>query len=181
MSAEVFKQAFPLQWIASMGGSLILMEKSLLINWNGDTNPSVRNDEQGVTDYDRACDVDDYIGIIQVGESQAIVLGDEPMQTAWWQVGEDEGILARWMYANSEETVIESLSILENVKWENTELEILFQHGDLILFDSACRYDEIEESLSLRIKPNQYKIETALYQPNEETSLVLHRFVTKLS
>jgi hypothetical protein len=163
-----------LNWIDSDGGPLILMEKEVFPSWNGDVEV-----KQHDTDYDRACNVEDYVGVIEVQPLRAIVFGDEPMRTTWWQIGEYEGIVVRWMYASDEESVIKALITMHDIKWEDSEIEISFPNGNLILFDSVYSYDEVEDSLSIQIKSGVYKIQTSSYQPNEHISLVLHRFMLK--
>lgn len=44
--------------------------------WSPD--PSAR-----VTDYDAACDVDELVGVIPVGEGSALVFGDEVPMSTW--------------------------------------------------------------------------------------------------
>ena len=39
------------------------------------------------TDYDRACDVNYYLGLIEIGAGKGLVLGGEPLSTAWWPSG----------------------------------------------------------------------------------------------
>ena len=51
-----------MSWVSSEGGPLILIGKSDLSNWEGIDG----------FDYDRACPVEDYVGVIEVGNSQDI-------------------------------------------------------------------------------------------------------------
>lgn len=165
-----------LNWIDSAGGPLIVMERKSVHNWLGSSGTRV-NVEENITDYDRACNVDDYVGVIIVGQEQALVLNDEPMQTVWWKNEDNhEGLLVRWQWAGSEDDVIHSLEKLDNIIWENTGLKINFSEGNLIMFDSACRYDEIDLSSSIKVQSGTHHILTAFWQPNESISLVLHRF-----
>jgi hypothetical protein len=61
-------------WVTSAGGPLILIPESACHLWGG--APRTYPDEEG--DYGRACDVDGYVGLIDVGAAQALVLGDMP-------------------------------------------------------------------------------------------------------
>ena len=154
-----------LHWLNSTGGPLILLERSLLCYWRG----TMTNSQSEPSDYDRACNVDDYLGLIDVGSGQALVLGDEPMQTCWWPLTLCQGILVRWHWAPSEDVVYKSLAgDLNNITWENADLEIRFSDGDLIVIDSSCLGDDLDDSLKFQLNPGQYRVDTALFRPNKD-------------
>ncbi|HUQ32045.1 MAG TPA: Imm21 family immunity protein [Pyrinomonadaceae bacterium] len=161
-------------WIESAGGPLLLLEENLLAHWHG----CFSNSEDTPTDYDRACDVDGDIGIIAVGSGQGIVLGEEPFSTAWWPLAKlGEGLLVRWVYAESEAAVIRALENLPSAAWLRTDVEFQVSNGKLLLFDAACSGSDIDERLEIEIRKGCYVAETLPYQPDEQTSLILHRFV----
>ncbi|WP_436776916.1 Imm21 family immunity protein [Yinghuangia sp. YIM S09857] len=67
-----------LRWVESMGGPLVVVPVSALEHWAG---CSESWGEDGVhDDYDRACDIEGYAGVLGVGAggAQALVLGDNP-------------------------------------------------------------------------------------------------------
>src|SRR5689334_17973405 len=97
-----------MQWVESAGGPLIVVPLELAQSWRG--IEAVPGDP--VTDYDRACDVDDYLGVLEVGPGRGLVLGDEPMRTAFVPSA-DGGILVRWGYAPSEDAVLRVLETAE--------------------------------------------------------------------
>lgn len=163
-------------WIESTGGPLILLERRLLPYWRG-YSPSFNT---GATDYERACSVSDYLGTIDVGLGKGIVLGEQPYATTWWRCNDvPSGMLVRWVSAESEEAVIEALRVLSNVAWERTGVELKLATGNLALFDSAFPGNEIDVSLSIEIPAGIYFAETLHYSPNDEISLILHRFITR--
>lgn len=169
-----------LKWINSAGGPLILMEKNLLIKWNGINELKTNSNQQ--TDYERACEVEDYVGLIDLDSEKALVLGDMPMETTWLQADENDGIIVCWNYADSRELVhgiLETISFNQN--WEDTKIEMTFKTSEIILFDSAFSHDFFieEESLKLNLNPGKYIIQTHFYEPDPKTSLVLHRIVNK--
>ena len=90
------------RWVTSLGGPLILIPQSACHLWNG-APPDYPDDEEG--DYGRACAVDDYIGLIDVGHAQALVLGDYPAQTTFLP---DHGILLRKIAGNDDDEVLEA-------------------------------------------------------------------------
>jgi hypothetical protein len=163
-----------LVWIESAGGPLLLLEANLLAYWRGCFSDS----EDTPTDYDRACAVDDYIGVIAVGSSHAIVLGEEPFSTAWWRLPKlGQGLLVRWVYAENDIAVVRALEDLPNAAWLRTDIEFHVSNGKLILFDATCSGSDIDERLEIEIPKGCYITETVHYQPDERTSLILYRFV----
>jgi hypothetical protein len=166
-----------LKWVNSAGGPLLLLEEQLLPDWKGDGGAS--GGRGGRTDYERACDVDDYLGLVEVGPGRALVLGDEPMQTTWWPSPGAGGMLIRWQWADGEASVVNSVGGVPEESWEPTGLTFRVSGRDLLLFDSARPGDEPGEGLSIQLAGGQYEIVTALHRPDASTSLVLHRFVRK--
>ena len=163
-----------LTWIESAGGPLILLEEPLLSHWHGiDTD-----------DYDRSCGIDDYLGLLDVGSGRALVLGEEPMATAWQLLsGPAEGVLVRWQFADDEASVVEALADLSKVSWEATGIVFDVADSSLVLFDAACPGKDPDCNstgckLNILLNEKQYLIETAHYTPNENTALFLHRFVS---
>jgi hypothetical protein len=169
-----------LQWIASAGGPLLLLEEHLLSYWRGFNLP--KNNPEFVTDYDRACEIDDYIGIIGIDSGYGLVLGDDPCETAWFQFPEiQNGLLVRWIFAENEPAVIDALNNLQEADWQKTGVKMHLSNGKLILFDSACEGTNLDEKLQIEISKGWYEVETLLYEPNKQTSLILHRFFQLLS
>jgi hypothetical protein len=163
-----------LKWLESAGGPLLLLEEHLLTDWRGVFAESNQIPTSG---YDRACNIDDYIGIIEVGSGYGIVLGDEPFLTAWSQLPDPQkSFLIRWVFAENEAAVIEALTNLQELKWENTEVEIKLSGDKLVLFDAACDGSQIDDRLEIEIPKGSYTVETFHYKPNNQTSLILHRF-----
>lgn len=167
-----------LKWLESAGGPLLLLEEHLLAHWHGAFSKST---QISTTDYDRACNIDDYIGIIEVGSGYGIVLGEEPFSTAWLQLpNPHNSFLVRWVFAENEAAVIDALSELQETKWKKTGAKIQFSNGKLVLFDSACKGTNIDDNLQIEISKGQYEVETLNYEPNEQTSIILHRFSSSI-
>lgn len=171
-----------LPWLNSAGGPLILLERESGPYWMGNLETAESRRGEGAThptDYDRACGVEDYVGLILVGPSQALVLNDEPMQTTWWPLDKSNGMLVRWRWATNEDEVFAVMSNIPTNVWEDTGLNLRFSNGDLILFDSAYHFNEIESSISIRLEAGLYSIQTAEYRPTPTVSLVLHRLTAQ--
>lgn len=164
-------------WLESTGGPLILLEDDLVGHWRGYLTRS----DSGVTDYERACQISDYLGTVGVASRSGVVLGEEPYSTTWWQSREsDRGLLVRWVCAEDEGQVIDALTALSNGDWERTGVELKNASGRLLLFDSASPGFDIDTFLLIELPKGSYQVETLHYNPDLQTSLILHRFVSKV-
>jgi hypothetical protein len=163
-------------WLESTGGPLILLEEDLVPYWRGYLSVS----ESSLTDYERACEVSDYLGTIGVGSRSGLLLGEQPYSTTWLQAPEsDYGVIVRWVYAESEAAVIQALNELSNSNWQRTDVVFEVTTGKLVLFDSASPGYDIETFIAVQIPKGSYVAETLHYDANEATGLTLHRFVPK--
>ena len=159
------------RWVTSLGGPLILIPQSACHLWNG--APPDYPDEEG--DYGRACAVDDYIGLIDVGHTQALVLGDYPARTTFLP---DHGILLRKIAGNDDDEVLEAaLKLLPTITWESRlSWEIT---EPLILFDSVYDYPYVvtdgQEQLRIDLAPGRYTAEAAYLEIPDTAYLILIR------
>jgi hypothetical protein len=174
-----------MRWIESAGGPLLLLSEKRLGDWGGVfdliSGPAATASYSPggkPTDYDRACSVDAFIGVISVGTDEGVVLGDEPMRTAWipYHSG-NGGIVVRWVFGESEE---------EFLNWIDKIPESLFQaegafnvkEPRLLLFDSAAAGCNVatrpEEYLSIELQPGRYQIRTAVFRPDKRSCMVVH-------
>jgi hypothetical protein len=100
----------PINWVSTGGGPLVVIPVEIAHLWRGDGGLGLPNGDLSLvweavktrTDYGRACGIDDYLGILQVGPGRCLVFGDEPLATAF-QSTQDGGIFVRWVHAESEE------------------------------------------------------------------------------
>jgi Immunity protein 21 len=166
------KEGFLSKWIQSDGGPLILMERASANVWNGNSRP---NGFQGLTDYERACQLEDYLGLLDVQATQILVFDDEPLQTAYWQIKPDVFLLVRWRWADNEKAVIDVLpDALKREDWEKSGISISISTEDLVMFDAAYRIDEADVSLNFNLSQGHYSVETLFFEPNDRTALILH-------
>lgn len=130
------------------------------------------------TDYDRACDVSDYAGVIDVSDGNGLVLGDEPMSTSWWPAPALRGgMFVRWNCGESDEAVLRHLRDLSDKWFEPTSLVFRVDDPEHCLFDSASPGQRIrqDESIKVMLAMGLYAIDTALYKPDSQTFLVIHK------
>ncbi len=177
-----------MRWITSEGGPLLLLDEEGLEMWGGVlgllTGPPAQNSWSPggtPTDYDRACSIEGYIGSIAIGAKRGIVFGDEPMRTAWVPCEEASGgTVVRWVFGESED---EFLGWVDRVPEASFRSDGLFEvlRPKLLMFDSAVAGRNVKkrpsEYLSIELEPRSYAIETAVYQPDARTSMIVHRFV----
>jgi hypothetical protein len=176
-----------LSWASSAGGPLLLLDERDLAIWGGvvDEIEGARADRSFSpggkrTDYDRACAVRGYLGRISVGAREALVLGDMPMPTTWLpRTGSTGGMLARWMFAENEQEFLSALQGISQGVFKR-EFCLSVERSPLILFDSAFAGRNVkkrpEDYISIELDPGIYEVETAIYEPDAQTSMVLHRF-----
>lgn len=180
-----------LKWIESTGGPLIMITDKSFPLWSGtlkrtsylankfeEADDFMDPDE---TDYGKACEVQDYLGEVDIGNEFALVLGDEPLLTTALKTRDGSFILARWIYADDSLFVENTLKVLEIDKINHWELGLTFSISSDIqyLFDSASNsrlLSEGEEKLLLNIAKGSYEIWTSVYEPNAKTKLLIHRF-----
>ncbi len=180
-----------LAWICSEGGPLLLLDERDLATWGGvvDEIEAPRTEQSFSpggkrTDYDRACAVRDYLGRISVGAREALVLNDMPMQTTWVpRIGTYGGMLVRWMFAESEADLLRWLQAIPQGIFHR-EFRFSVERSPLVLFDSAFAGRNVMKQpavyLSINLDPGTYEIETAIYQPDKQTCMVIHRLESSL-
>lgn len=174
-----------LRWVESEGGPLLLLADDLLGFWEGVRRPSrFRNveadfrwsTETGPTDYDRACDVNAYLGLIEVGPGYGLVLGDAPLRTTWFGDGQQTGgCFVRWIQAHSDADVRQAMaSDLSMLRWV-TEIALDVEAVPLVLFDSGLPGDQIgEDAFRMRLARGRYVMSTAEYSGDNDVQLLLH-------
>ncbi|WP_167521347.1 Imm21 family immunity protein [Microbispora triticiradicis] len=179
MTANDSKQADSggLTWVSTLGGPHILVPRSALPYWHG--APVDYPEDEG--DYGRACSVQSYIGLIDVGPSQALVVAGELGATTYLpeknviiqRVGTRSG--ARYAQGASALTkaaveIIDAGTVpeYEEVTWTVEE--------PVILFDSVHGHEYVasEDHLWIDLIPGRYKVRAA-YVELPEDPIVLVR------
>lgn len=178
-------------WVNSGGGPLIVIPSEVAHHWRGDGKLGLHNGDLSMvwdtvrkhTDYGRACGVADYLGVLEVGPGECLVLGDEPMLTTILPTN-DGVLIVRWMYAESEEEVLRAAQSLPEDIWEAMSHQVYVGGGGLVLFDSAYPGDDLPSTcddgasvpwMKVPVPMGTYEVDTADYQPDASTRLILHR------
>lgn len=153
------------EWVESSGGPLVVVPEVALPSWGGSDSTEPQ------ADYDRACEIDDWIGLIPVGGEAALVLGGDPASTAFLP---ERGLFVRWCAAESEAELLESVGeALEGAEWE-PEL-VWTVPGTAVLFDAVFSGAEAEgeDHVLAQLAPGRYAVRVASVEPNPLTSVVL--------
>lgn len=175
-------------WVVSNGGPLLLLPAALLPAWSGTEVPADGRvlqtrfrwdpDAPAPSDYDRACDVAGYAGVLDVADGWGLVLGDEPNSTRWLP-GRGGGVLVRWVYAENDVAVEAALvGIPGELAW--TPLgQFTVATSPLVLFDAADPGDLGDgyglPRASIEVSPGRYDVAHADYAPDAQTALSLVR------
>ena len=159
-----------MHWIESAGGPLVIVPERSLGAWHGADGPDVTE-----THYESACAVADYVGLVRLDGAQAVVLGDEPLRTAW-RPGASGGLLVRWIAAPSEADVERALATLPDIlPWEQV-LDFDHPGGTLVLFDAAVPGAELpDDHLRLDLPAGRWTLGLSAYHPDDDVALLLHR------
>src|SRR5690242_2371883 len=160
-----YAEAGAVEWVESGGGPLIAVPETVLPFWAG------ADGEENASDYDRACEVDGFVGLLPVGDSAALVLGDEPAATAYLP---EHGTFVRWWAANSEDELLAGVpGALATADW-GQEMHWTVP-GPVVLFDSAFPGSETQRTDTFRVElaPGRYAVRAANVQPGPETWLGL--------
>ncbi|MER5399057.1 immunity 21 family protein [Streptomyces sp. NPDC002599] len=149
------------QWVESGGGPLIAIPETVLPFWAGADGDDMS------CDYDRACDVDGFVGLLPVGDTRALVLGDDPASTTYLP---EHGAFVRWCAADSEDELLAVVpAALSQARWER---EVVWTvPGPVVLFDAAWPGTASGRADHLRValEPGRYGVRAARVEPGPET------------
>jgi Immunity protein 21 len=159
-------------WIYSAGGPLICAAYPVGLMWSG-THPNSTG--EGPSDYDRACGVMDYVGIVPCASSQVLVLGDEPLQSAF--VREPAGLaIVRWVACASASAAELALAAIPAALPQIEEPKSIIIEADrLVLFDSACSLADVPQLLEAQVTPGLYEVSTQRYSSPGVFEFLIHR------
>lgn len=148
------------EWVESGGGPLIAIPEVVLPFWAG------ADGDELSSDYDRACEVDGQIGLLPVGDTRALVLGDDPASTAFLP---EHGMFVRWCAADSEAALLARVpQALDVAEWEpEVQWDV---PGPVVLFDAAWPGNESVRTDHLRVslEPGRYTVRAAYVEPGPE-------------
>lgn len=166
-----------------MGGPLIVVPVSALEHWAG---CSESWGEEGVhDDYDRACDVEGYAGVLNVGTggAQALVLADNPATSCFVP---DLRVFVRRLGGAAAEQLAAAEAVLADptTAWE--DCGVWETDGDAVLMDSVTPGNGLDveypdggglpEQAPVPISAGRWQVH-ATYQDNETATITLVRLL----
>lgn len=170
-----------MKWIKSGGGPLLFIERELAGNWLGVTGSSLLRSNAGEmeTDYERGCQVRDYLGQVAVGTDNACILGDMPRETLVWNVRGELPSIVRVLYADPDVDVTELLGEKSYLDFDDpTEvLHLKIGSTPMVIFDSACPGSSLDiERLLFDIPTGKYVVLTKQFDLDSRTAVLVHAF-----
>lgn len=162
-----------MKWINSAGGPLILLSDDLVGCWMGVTQ------KDGPSDYERACLCNDYLCILGINHGVGVVLGDEPLATTWIpSTSLGHPMLIRWVCANDEQQILAYASHAPDDVFTYNVVTYRAPMCRHLLFDSALAGHQLQSDrfLEVSLEPGDYRIDTGVFRPDADTTMVLHRF-----
>lgn len=170
-----------MRWINSAGGPLICAERFIAENWMGIDGLSVSDVTNAKTDYDRACGVSEYVMDIPCASHRALVLDDEPMQSAFVNTEGCLPMVARWVYAGIDQDVREILrTSIDRVVEIAKPIAIEIYRDSLVMFDAALRGSNLRgEYAETSIRPGRYYVTTDKLERTKQYCFLIHRLLEK--
>lgn len=166
------QKARKLAWLDTQGGPFVLMPAGRVHAWGGLDSAA---DE---SDFDRACEIDDYIGVIPLDGGEVLVLGDDPFPTAFLSAPSfGGGYLIRMLWGESEEAALAAVHDVPPGDWTTEGVVFDAEDGHCTMFDAVYAGDSTPTRTSFTLAPGRYAIETADVQPDESMCLLVHRLV----
>ncbi|MEV0329410.1 immunity 21 family protein [Micromonospora echinospora] len=158
-------------WVSSAGGPLLVAPQSALSLWTG--ADSADGPEESWGDYGRACAIDGLLGLVAVGQWQALVLGDEPAMTTYLP---SERLFLRWAAAYEEDDLVSAArrAVDDGVKWDADEDVRWVVDGPVVIFDSAWPGAELEPDnhLVIDLPRSEYRVR-ATYRADGDNWMIL--------
>jgi hypothetical protein len=116
-------------------------------------------------DYERSCGTSLYLEAMACGAGFVLVLGDEPLQSSFFQTNTGDLAIVRWVYVEVHADVEKFLKgpVIGGDLVSATHFEVA--RGPLILFDSALRgEDALANSPRADVQAGSYRVTTEKWQ-----------------
>lgn len=150
------------------------MHRSQLRTWYGAVGKG-RENHSFETDYDWACSVKAEVAVYE-GSSQILVLGDEPDDTSFREMGGDV-VLVRWRAAPSAEAMDAALlRRVDDLRFETVE-RFTTRPGEHVLFDAADVGWDASPTLVVTLDGTSYDVANAMLTDEDGVFALLHRLV----
>lgn len=188
------------QWMVSGGGPSIIIAEKDRTKWSGTSTVTANKEGRfeeakdilSATEchYGLACSKFTAISPISIEDDTlpVIVIGEEPLSMDIVTSEESDAFyIVKEQYAETEEEYFEFIKF-DNLQtdaelqdeWERN-FEIEFSETNLVLMDAAIwgakELDENKkDNAPFTIKSGKYQVSTAEYEPDDEYSMIVHKF-----
>lgn len=168
--------------IFSGGGPLVCVEMEVVDLWRGLAGNSVSRDIEPTfpNDYERACDVRDYLGKVSVGDRDALVLGDMPLETLIWTPPGELPRIVRVYYGDAGVDVTSLLEPIARGAPDDPDeiLPVEFKSSPVLVFDAAYPGSDASiDRLLFEMPVGRYIAMTKYFEPDSRTAVLIHFFV----
>lgn len=170
-----------MKWLKSGGGPLICVDHQLAQYWNGTLNAETASPSPipSESDYDRACGIQGYLGLIQIRDGYGLILGDMPLETTVVQPNPRTLFIVRLFYIEPGIDVLKILDTNANDYFDEDDESVNFQvvHSPIMVFDSAyAGYEEDKNIISVEVPLGNYAVRTKTINQDRKASLLVHKF-----
>ncbi|GMA98779.1 Imm21 family immunity protein [Pelosinus sp. IPA-1] len=166
-----------IKWIECDGGPHLLLEKRLVPHWMGTTD--IQDDDKA-TDYDRACNIEDYIGIIPVSNGCGLVVSEDVAKSTWIASEDGNGgflVVLNYIGDDVDESlIVNKIRTVDRSLFEATNLQFSVQDNYVYLFAACdCGPEWLYGCAEIQLKPGIYSIDTIDSYDFDECSFRIHR------
>lgn len=164
-----------MKWLEPIGQSFVIQDLNNLELWLGNDGSNTFND---FTDYEMCCNTNMYAFKVDYKKYEVLALGEELMSMTFYQYNNIH-YFVRWMFAPKDfeiEFYKFEISKLNHSSMIEPSFEINFTTKNLVLHNSAYVGTEDPEIHKFEALSNNIIVETYSYEPNEEVSMIVHKF-----
>lgn len=162
-----------IEWIDTLGPPLC-GTADIARQWQGTEGSSTGQD---ISDYDRGCAVVDYVTKLACASGEVLILGDEPMRSAFHVVDETVLIVRWWSCESAERAEVALREIPAQLPYIEESVPFVFAMPSLVMFDSAQIGREPEQLRKLTIAPGAYTVTSERYEVAGAFRFIIHRLL----
>lgn len=181
-----------LKWLHQEIDNFIFIAEQDYRSWSGSIEKSLYKENRIIfnpdvvqnTDYGKAHAIIELFGIVALEHGEALVFGGELLPVTFLYSTDEVPVFARWWCGESEEEVNQCLFRLHTAEIQEWKKSLSFsiRSDKQLLFESIFSGIELDAQqepnmLQTQLPKGVYEVWTSNWEPNEDTSLILHKFV----